>query len=126
MTATYGLLPADYRFSRALIVLTTIWTVFLTVGIRLLLHFWKRKSLSLDESAQQKLTIVGSPEEGKRVQNLLLQAGAQKNLLGFISSKEEYDQTSYLGSIYDLDDLCLLYTSPSPRDATLSRMPSSA
>ena len=25
-----------------------------------------------------------------------------------------------------LDDLCLLYTSPSPRDATLSRMPSSA
>ena len=24
------------------------------------------------------------------------------------------------------DDLCLLYTSPSPRDATLSRMPSSA
>ena len=26
----------------------------------------------------------------------------------------------------DVDDICLLYTSPSPRDATLSRMPSSA
>ena len=26
----------------------------------------------------------------------------------------------------DIDKLCLLYTSPSPRDATLSRMPSSA
>ena len=26
----------------------------------------------------------------------------------------------------DIDALCLLYTSPSPRDATLSRMPSSA
>ena len=26
----------------------------------------------------------------------------------------------------DIDDICLLYTSPSPRDATLSRMPSSA
>ena len=25
-----------------------------------------------------------------------------------------------------VDDSCLLYTSPSPRDATLSRMPSSA
>ena len=25
-----------------------------------------------------------------------------------------------------VDDACLLYTSPSPRDATLSRMPSSA
>ena len=27
---------------------------------------------------------------------------------------------------YDGDIICLLYTSPSPRDATLSRMPSSA
>ena len=27
---------------------------------------------------------------------------------------------------YALQDICLLYTSPSPRDATLSRMPSSA
>ena len=27
---------------------------------------------------------------------------------------------------YDANDICLLYTSPSPRDATLSRMPSSA
>ena len=27
---------------------------------------------------------------------------------------------------YTCDDTCLLYTSPSPRDATLSRMPSSA
>ena len=26
----------------------------------------------------------------------------------------------------DIDKVCLLYTSPSPRDATLSRMPSSA
>ena len=29
-------------------------------------------------------------------------------------------------ALKDLDDVCLLYTSPSPRDATLSRMPSSA
>ena len=27
---------------------------------------------------------------------------------------------------FSLDQVCLLYTSPSPRDATLSRMPSSA
>ena len=27
---------------------------------------------------------------------------------------------------FEADEICLLYTSPSPRDATLSRMPSSA
>ena len=30
------------------------------------------------------------------------------------------------GGAMHLNDACLLYTSPSPRDATLSRMPSSA
>ena len=33
----------------------------------------------------------------------------------------------YVRNFTDIDDkICLLYTSPSPRDATLSRMPSSA
>ena len=31
-----------------------------------------------------------------------------------------------LGSLYAQDNICLLYTSPSPRDRTRSRMPSSA
>ena len=30
------------------------------------------------------------------------------------------------GAVLDEDKLCLLYTSPSPRDGLLSRMPSSA
>ena len=35
--------------------------------------------------------------------------------------------TDYLNELgIDKDNPCLLYTSPSPRDATLSRMPSSA
>ena len=41
------------------------------------------------------------------------------------------DAQDYEGSIttiviFDQTEPCLLYTSPSPRDATLSRMPSSA
>ena len=40
------------------------------------------------------------------------------------ANKEEFlEQT---GHTVGLDNVCLLYTSPSPRDATLSRMPSSA
>ena len=39
---------------------------------------------------------------------------------GFITSRDRD------GTILDDDKGCLLYTSPSPRDATLSRMPSSA
>ena len=34
--------------------------------------------------------------------------------------------STWIQSVYDALKPCLLYTSPSPRDATLSRMPSSA
>ena len=43
-----------------------------------------------------------------------------KNIVA--SFTDEYQKAYYTGLIND----CLLYTSPSPRDATLSRMPSSA
>ena len=55
-------------------------------------------------------------------------AGIQdQGLSGLLSLLEqakgtELDEQDYCA----LHELCLLYTSPSPRDATLSRMPSSA
>ena len=42
-------------------------------------------------------------------------------------SLEKKDRTIWLmGDFNSLDNVCLLYTSPSPRDGLLSRMPSSA
>ena len=40
--------------------------------------------------------------------------------------KEYYNQPEATAKLFSEDGYCLLYTSPSPRDATLSRMPSSA
>ena len=37
-----------------------------------------------------------------------------------------YEFTRDINDNFDASESCLLYTSPSPRDATLSRMPSSA
>ena len=45
-------------------------------------------------------------------------------------ARDSYDQSDCYDDLLTKDQrhlkLCLLYTSPSPRDATLSRMPSSA
>ena len=45
---------------------------------------------------------------------------------GFSGEDRELEQTQLVLGIEGLNNICLLYTSPSPRDATLSRMPSSA
>ena len=58
MTAAYGLIPNDYRFSRALIVLTTVWTLFLTIGVRLFLHFLKNKNFDIGSVPDKNMVIV--------------------------------------------------------------------
>ena len=47
--------------------------------------------------------------------------------MGLMIAATNYDSTNLLSSlIADKFGICLLYTSPSPRDRSLSRMPSSA
>ena len=60
------------------------------------------------------------------------QAGGQERIAkqhekGKLTARERVNLLLDEGSFVEVDALtCLLYTSPSPRDATLSRMPSSA
>ena len=64
-----------------------------------------RLSKEITESEFTNPLLLGIPRRGD-----LIAKRISKNL----------DQLNYA------HDICLLYTSPSPRDATLSRMPSSA
>ena len=50
-----------------------------------------------------------------------LAAAAHDARYGSVKEKELVDRLRE-----EMEEVCLLYTSPSPRDATLSRMPSSA
>ena len=61
-------------------------------------------------------------EEGKFLHELVIQHCANETILeiGSYCGKS----ACYLADA--AEQVCLLYTSPSPRDATLSRMPSSA
>ena len=45
---------------------------------------------------------------------------------GIIYAKYNFEGISIFAGVIAVSGICLLYTSPSPRDATLSRMPSSA
>ena len=59
---------------------------------------------------------------------LSLKKQASDNPIQFWESfaKSELDWFEPFQTVLDNKNACLLYTSPSPRDATLSRMPSSA
>ena len=67
---------------------------------------------------------------GMAQNDITADADAAFNRGGYFEAAKDY-QASYAKLKGDLEEkgrvcYCLLYTSPSPRDATLSRMPSSA
>ena len=83
-------------------------------------------------------TSVGSIERIKIVSKIILSHKSKNTRVAVISSamsgvtNELIKKTKSISNNFDsaeydtLLSTCLLYTSPSPRDATLSRMPSSA
>jgi hypothetical protein len=71
----YALLPASLRFSRALILLGTLWTLVALPLERVFMRFagWKDNALSFPK--KKRIVIAGSYKEVQRVASLLNETG---------------------------------------------------
>ena len=96
--------------------------VMIKYSSNVLLHYSLKGNSQVFES-----TFGGSPIELKIGQSSLPQI-IESSLYGLkAEDKKEYSFSSKsIFGVYDESKVCLLYTSPSPRDVEESRMPSSA
>jgi len=109
IAAIYGFLDAEYRNSRALILLGTAWAVFSTAALRLFLHFLRHGNLHVGRMRQSNLIIVGGEAECDRVRQLLYQAGATVNYIGKVSPQEMADARTFLGTLRQLGEVVQIY-----------------
>lgn len=70
----YSLLNEGLRFSRTIVLLGSLWSLFSTLFIRYILTLFKVKGFS-SKNAPLRYLIVGSPDEQQRVFDLLGQLG---------------------------------------------------
>ena len=100
-----------------------IWTLSEPYGAR---DWWPCKDDPSDKADSLKISVTAHEDQIVVSNGLLIEEmyvnDNQKKYTWF----ESYPICTYLVSIASYPYTCLLYTSPSPRDATLSRMPSSA
>ncbi len=106
----YSLLPEALRFSRALILFGTAWTLISLLLTRILFSLARVKNMKIDSGHAQRIAIVGSKEECTRVQSLLNQTSTNTSFIGFVSAtNEEINEIGFLGRVGQLNDIVTIY-----------------
>ncbi len=101
----YALLPLEWRFSRALIFLGSIWAIVSTTGLRVLLHVAGAKDYEIDLNQQKRMVIVGTGGEAKRVSNLLMDTQARPEIVGFVSPTPESTGDRFIGQMDQIGEI---------------------
>ena len=114
IAAVYAFLPNEWRFSRAIIILGAIWTAVEMMLTRTLYHLIKYQSLSIESEDGHKALLVGSEEECLRAEKLLLMAGAESEVVSFVTDQSRLKQ---LAGAYDINEIIFC-----SRDLTFSQI----
>ena len=102
IAAVYAFLPNEWRFSRAIIILGAIWTGFELLLTRTLYHLIKYQSLAIESNEDRKTLLVGQESECLRAEKLLLMAGADSEIVSFVSAAKDLPQ---LATVYDANEI---------------------
>ncbi len=97
LLAVYALLPLEIRFSRALIIFSGFWAVFIMVLIRLIRSYVRNKDFRIGKEKLKRIFIFGSKPEIKRVEEVLKSTLMEYEIVGRISSEETYETGFYDG-----------------------------
>lgn len=102
--AVYALLPTHLRFSRALILLGTAWTLIIVPLVRLLLNFTKLQVFKVSLPKRKKVAVVGSKEECRSLVGQLMSSRTKIEIAAYVSPSADTDKF-FAGDMEQLDEI---------------------
>jgi hypothetical protein len=96
------------RFSRALILLGTVWLLIVLLFNRLFLSLLGFKSYAFGDNKKKKYLIIGDKMEAERVEKILRSTVLNPDFVGIISNKPE-KENGFLGRIDQLKEIIHIY-----------------
>ena len=111
VSAIYGFLPAELRYSRMLIVLGMFWSVISLAALRIFINIFKHKSIFYNANKYKNLAIIADEKESQRLLNLLYKSRLDFNFIGTISTEittkeaQKNDNLGHIDNIYNLIDM---------------------
>jgi GT2 family glycosyltransferase len=105
----YALLPASMRFSRALILLGSLWALTSMLLSRIIWHLIKFKNINFSSHLNKRIIIIGKGKEPERIALMLRQSGSSA-FIGFISTDTHKPaEDGYLGTLDQLNEIIEVY-----------------
>lgn len=104
----YGFMEEEYRFSRAIIAFSTIWSAIALTSTRLLLQFFKYGDFAIDSNSRKNVGIIGDGEELERVKSILENSNFLLQNFVFIASEKSSD-AKYVGDISQLNEIIQIH-----------------
>jgi len=101
--SVYALLPLNYRFSRAIIILGAIWAMFSTLGARLIISLTVKDLFPVFQKKKRN-AIVGLPSDAERVIEILNSSNVDYQLIGLVSPMSIITDQSQLANIDQLEE----------------------
>lgn len=107
----YAFLPNNWRYSRGMILVGSVWATFTLVLIRYMVGYLSGKKPLLKENDTTRIIIVGGDSEAKRALSLISQAGVESRYVGFVSpyAKDKLSE-HYLADLDSLYDVRHIYS----------------
>lgn len=106
----YALLPLELRFSRALILLGSVWALASMLVSRVLISVARGRGWSLGEKDKKRVLIAGDGQEAARIVQMLGKSGIA-SFVGLASLKgEKPSEEGYLGTIAQLNEIVEIYS----------------
>lgn len=106
----YALLPMSLRFSRALILLGTVWMALQMTSSRTLGYLLKLSYFQYGRNAKKRFLVIGNQDETTRVEQLLKSTSIKPDFIGLVTPNNSYEvPENYLGNLAQVPDIIGIY-----------------
>ncbi|MCF8233811.1 MAG: glycosyltransferase family 2 protein [Bacteroidales bacterium] len=107
---SYALFPESWRFSRAIILLGTIWGLAAMVGLRALFSTFKVQGVKFGETSNKRFLIIGEKEEARRVTELLQKTQLAPAFIGLVKPSGKVTRNDgFIGTLNQIRDIITIY-----------------
>ncbi len=105
----YALLPESLRFSRALIIIGAVITLFVTSLNRVLAHFINFLPQKFKRNKKLRIVIVGLINEISRVENIITEAEIKPHIIGKVAPSAQLQSDYHFGSVNQLEEIIQIH-----------------